>query len=61
MRLFRMVHAQGSLTPSKVSTNASSIKKVLVKNAMIMELSLRTSKIVVNRARGPLKTDNTAA
>ncbi len=48
-------------TPSKVSTRASSIRKVLLNIVNRVELSLRTSKAAVIAASGPLVKAMTAA
>lgn len=48
-------------TPSKVSTKASWIKKVLERSVMRVELSLSVSRTVVNAASGPLTKTKTAS
>lgn len=48
-------------TPSNVSTKASWIKKVLLSNVIIVELSDRVKRIVVNAAKGPLTKTRTAS
>jgi len=49
------------LTPSNVSSKASSIRKFLLRTLKMVELSLRTSRMVVTIASGPLKMVRTAA
>ncbi len=48
-------------TPSKVSSRASSMRKFLLRSVMMVELSLRVSKMLDRTAIGPLKMERMAA
>ena len=61
MLVLVMFTMRGFLTPSKVSRSASSMRKFLLRTETMVELSLKTSRMVVAMARGPLKTVRMAA